>query len=172
MCSVELRTVIYSFRSYCVGKSTLSLVSFANYDWFEEWKDDKVTNRGSDYKELKQAFTETALQVVLDVFPQITRDKVMLALALAARLLHHPDVGWRQIQGAPRSCGIGSSLSPMRTSTIENGRMNHVFPLGCRWNTLTQARPLQTCTTSAPPKARSTGQTTALSASPRRSAPT
>ncbi|XP_051904338.1 all-trans-retinol 13,14-reductase [Hippocampus zosterae] len=58
------------------GKSTLSLVSFANYDWFEEWKDDKVTNRGSDYKELKQAFTETALQVVLDIFPQITRDKV------------------------------------------------------------------------------------------------
>ncbi|XP_061555561.1 all-trans-retinol 13,14-reductase [Phycodurus eques] len=58
------------------GKSTLSLVSFAKYDWFEEWKDDKVTNRASDYKELKQAFIETALQVVLDVFPKITRDKV------------------------------------------------------------------------------------------------
>ncbi|XP_077350811.1 all-trans-retinol 13,14-reductase [Festucalex cinctus] len=58
------------------GKSTLSLVSFANYDWFEEWKDDKVTNRAFDYKELKQAFIETALQVVLDVFPKISRDMV------------------------------------------------------------------------------------------------
>ncbi|XP_037112362.1 all-trans-retinol 13,14-reductase isoform X1 [Syngnathus acus] len=58
------------------SKSTLSLVSFANYDWFEEWKDDKVTNRASDYKELKRAFIETALQVVLDVFPKITKDKV------------------------------------------------------------------------------------------------
>ncbi|XP_049600054.1 all-trans-retinol 13,14-reductase isoform X2 [Syngnathus scovelli] len=58
------------------GKSTLSLVSFANYDWFEEWKDDKVTNRASDYKDLKRAFIETALQVVLEVFPKITKDKV------------------------------------------------------------------------------------------------
>ncbi|XP_057717119.1 all-trans-retinol 13,14-reductase-like [Corythoichthys intestinalis] len=58
------------------GKSTLTLVSFAKYEWFEEWKDDKPTNRASDYKELKQAFMETTLQTVLDNFPKITRDKV------------------------------------------------------------------------------------------------
>ena len=59
-----------------IGKSTLSLVSFAKYKWFEEWKDDKVTNRGPDYKELKQAFIDSTLDVVMDVFPKITRDKV------------------------------------------------------------------------------------------------
>lgn len=59
-----------------VGKSTLSLVSFAKYEWFEEWKDDKVKNRAPDYKELKQAFIDSALEVVMDVFPKITRDKV------------------------------------------------------------------------------------------------
>uniref|UniRef100_A0A3P8VR83 All-trans-retinol 13,14-reductase n=2 Tax=Cynoglossus semilaevis TaxID=244447 RepID=A0A3P8VR83_CYNSE len=58
------------------GKSTLSLVSFANYKWFEEWKDDKATNRGAEYKELKQAFIDCALDIVLDVFPKITRDKI------------------------------------------------------------------------------------------------
>ncbi|XP_054616332.1 all-trans-retinol 13,14-reductase [Dunckerocampus dactyliophorus] len=58
------------------GKSTLSLVSFAKYKWFEEWKDDKVTNRASEYKELKEAFIEAALQVVLQVFPKVTRDKI------------------------------------------------------------------------------------------------
>eukprot|EP00066_Takifugu_rubripes_P002809 XP_003964953.1 PREDICTED: putative all-trans-retinol 13,14-reductase isoform X2 [Takifugu rubripes] len=58
------------------GKSTLSLVTFANYKWFEEWKDDKVTNRGAEYKELKQAFLDSILEVVMDVFPQITREKV------------------------------------------------------------------------------------------------
>nr|XP_057905052.1 all-trans-retinol 13,14-reductase [Doryrhamphus excisus] len=58
------------------GKSTLSLVSFARYGWFEEWKDDKVNNRASEYKELKEAFIETALQVVLQVFPKVTRDKI------------------------------------------------------------------------------------------------
>lgn len=54
----------------------MSLVSFAKYEWFEEWKDGKVSNRGSDYKELKQAFIDSILEVVLDVFPKITADKV------------------------------------------------------------------------------------------------
>lgn len=58
------------------GKSTMSLVSFANYEWFEEWKDDKVNNRGAEYKELKQAFIDNILEVVMDVFPKVTRDKV------------------------------------------------------------------------------------------------
>lgn len=58
------------------GKSTLSLVSFAKYEWFEEWKDGKVSNRGSDYKELKQAFIDSILEVILDVFPKITADKI------------------------------------------------------------------------------------------------
>lgn len=58
------------------GKSTVSLVSFANYSWFEEWKDAKVTNRAPEYKELKQAFIDSILEVVMDVFPKITRDKI------------------------------------------------------------------------------------------------
>uniref|UniRef100_A0A3Q1BAS3 All-trans-retinol 13,14-reductase n=1 Tax=Amphiprion ocellaris TaxID=80972 RepID=A0A3Q1BAS3_AMPOC len=55
---------------------TGNLVSFANYQWFEEWKDGKVTNRGHDYKALKQAFIDSILEVVMDVFPKITRDKI------------------------------------------------------------------------------------------------
>uniref|UniRef100_A0A3B3V223 All-trans-retinol 13,14-reductase n=1 Tax=Poecilia latipinna TaxID=48699 RepID=A0A3B3V223_9TELE len=47
-----------------IGKSTLTVVSFANHSWFEEWKDGKVTNRGPDYKELKQAFIDSALNVL------------------------------------------------------------------------------------------------------------
>lgn len=58
------------------GKSTLSLVSFANYEWFEEWKDGKVTNRGTDYKQLKEAFIDSILEVVMEVFPKINRDKI------------------------------------------------------------------------------------------------
>lgn len=58
------------------GKSTLSLVSLASYHWFEEWKDDKATNRAAEYKELKKAFIDSILEVVMDVFPKVTRDKV------------------------------------------------------------------------------------------------
>lgn len=67
------------------GKSTLSLVSFANYKWFEEWKDDKVNNRGAEYKELKQAFIDTCLETVMDIFPKITQDKVNTLLQTQKR---------------------------------------------------------------------------------------
>uniref|UniRef100_A0A3P9H3Y2 All-trans-retinol 13,14-reductase n=1 Tax=Oryzias latipes TaxID=8090 RepID=A0A3P9H3Y2_ORYLA len=58
------------------GKSTMTLVSFAPFEWFEQWKDEKVTNRSADYKALKQKFIDAALEVVLEVFPKITRDKI------------------------------------------------------------------------------------------------
>ncbi|KAJ7992277.1 hypothetical protein DPEC_G00276850 [Dallia pectoralis] len=57
-------------------KSTLSLVSFAKYEWFEEWKNEKVKNRGAEYQNLKDIFCESVLEVVMSVFPKITRDKV------------------------------------------------------------------------------------------------
>ncbi|KAG5280090.1 hypothetical protein AALO_G00084830 [Alosa alosa] len=57
------------------GKSTLSLVSFAKYEWFEEWKDDKVTNRSPDYKELKETFIQTVVDVVVQIYPKI-KDRI------------------------------------------------------------------------------------------------
>lgn len=57
------------------GKSTVTVVSFANYAWFEEWKDDKVKNRSIDYKELKQAFINNILEAVTEIFPKI-KDRI------------------------------------------------------------------------------------------------
>ncbi|MEQ2167986.1 hypothetical protein GOODEAATRI_009688, partial [Goodea atripinnis] len=81
--------ILFNDAKEAYGKSTLSLVSFAKYSWFEEWKDGKVTNRGADYKELKQAFINSALDVVMDVFPKISRDKDRMCfcvVSLAASL--------------------------------------------------------------------------------------
>ncbi|XP_066498154.1 all-trans-retinol 13,14-reductase [Hoplias malabaricus] len=57
------------------GKSTLTVVSFAPYSWFEEWKDDKVKNRGGDYKNLKETLTNSILEVVYQIFPK-TKDRI------------------------------------------------------------------------------------------------
>ncbi|KAI4901905.1 hypothetical protein NFI96_013840, partial [Prochilodus magdalenae] len=53
------------------GKSTLTVVSFAPYSWFEEWKDGKVKNRAGDYKELKETLINSILEVIYQVFPKI-----------------------------------------------------------------------------------------------------
>ncbi|XP_072550131.1 all-trans-retinol 13,14-reductase-like [Salminus brasiliensis] len=57
------------------GKSTLSLVSFAPYSWFEQWKDDKVTNRAADYKELKETLMNSILELVYQMYPK-TKDRI------------------------------------------------------------------------------------------------
>ncbi|KAB5553715.1 hypothetical protein PHYPO_G00041840 [Pangasianodon hypophthalmus] len=57
------------------GKSTMTVVSFAPYSWFEEWKDEKVKNRGVDYKELKATIINSVLEVVTQNFPKI-KDRI------------------------------------------------------------------------------------------------
>ncbi|XP_059690806.1 all-trans-retinol 13,14-reductase [Gavia stellata] len=53
------------------GKSTLVVVTFAKYEWFEEWKDKQVNKRGDDYEELKKTFVDTIMQAVFKLYPRI-----------------------------------------------------------------------------------------------------
>ncbi|NXI53314.1 RETST reductase, partial [Chloroceryle aenea] len=53
------------------GKSTLAIVTFAKYEWFEEWKDKQVHKRGDDYEELKKTFVDSIMQVVFKLYPLI-----------------------------------------------------------------------------------------------------
>ncbi|CAI9558873.1 unnamed protein product [Staurois parvus] len=59
----------------CPGKSTLTALSFAPYEWFDEWKNKKVQKRGQDYEQMKTAFAEAMLETTMQIFPQI-RDKI------------------------------------------------------------------------------------------------
>ncbi|XP_009956992.1 PREDICTED: all-trans-retinol 13,14-reductase, partial [Leptosomus discolor] len=53
------------------GKSTLAILTFAKYEWFEEWKDKPVHKRGEDYEELKKTFVDTIMQTVFKLYPRI-----------------------------------------------------------------------------------------------------
>ncbi|NXV87990.1 RETST reductase, partial [Calonectris borealis] len=57
------------------GKSTLSVVTFAKYEWFEEWKDKQVNKRGDDYEELKMTFVDSVMQAVFKLYPRI-KDRI------------------------------------------------------------------------------------------------
>lgn len=57
------------------GKSTLEIVTFASYDWFEKWKDEKVMHRGEEYEEIKQRIGKKALEQVCRFHPDLA-DKV------------------------------------------------------------------------------------------------
>ncbi|NWU93705.1 RETST reductase, partial [Upupa epops] len=53
------------------GKSTMAIVTFAKYEWFEEWKDKQVHKRGDEYEELKQTFVDSIMQTVFKLYPRV-----------------------------------------------------------------------------------------------------
>jgi all-trans-retinol 13,14-reductase len=57
------------------GKSTATIVTFANYEWFREWENERVMHRGRDYDEMKKAIGELIWNQTVALFPQL-KDKV------------------------------------------------------------------------------------------------
>ena len=53
------------------GKSTCVIVTATPYEWFEQWKDEKVMKRSEDYQALKMALGRQMWQHVCELFPQL-----------------------------------------------------------------------------------------------------
>lgn len=64
---------------FIIGKSTLIVLAVAKYEWFEEWKEEKVTKRGAEYEAFKNCFVDNIMETVLKFYPQI-KDKVRALL--------------------------------------------------------------------------------------------
>uniref|UniRef100_A0A8D2LKY1 All-trans-retinol 13,14-reductase n=1 Tax=Varanus komodoensis TaxID=61221 RepID=A0A8D2LKY1_VARKO len=62
------------------GKSVLTILTAAKYEWFEEWKEEKVTKRGKEYESFKSSFVESIMESILKFYPQI-EDKIELISA-------------------------------------------------------------------------------------------
>lgn len=59
------------------GKSCMTLLTMARYEWFEEWEGTKTGKRGQDYLDLKNSMAQELLDWALIIFPQL-RDKVVM----------------------------------------------------------------------------------------------
>nr|XP_020479141.1 putative all-trans-retinol 13,14-reductase [Monopterus albus] len=59
------------------GKSCMTLLTMARYEWFEEWKGTHLGKRGQNYLDLKNSMAQELLDWALTIFPQL-RDKVVM----------------------------------------------------------------------------------------------
>ncbi|XP_035772008.1 all-trans-retinol 13,14-reductase-like [Neolamprologus brichardi] len=59
------------------GKSCMTLLTMACYEWFEEWEGTKLGKRGQDYVDLKNSMAQELLEWALTIFPHL-RDKVVM----------------------------------------------------------------------------------------------
>ncbi|KAM6904656.1 all-trans-retinol 13,14-reductase-like [Xenentodon cancila] len=62
------------------GKSCMTLLTMAHYEWFKEWEGTKLGKRGQDYLDLKNSMAQELLDWALMIFPQL-RDKVVMVEA-------------------------------------------------------------------------------------------
>ena len=53
------------------GKSTATIVTFANYNWFKQWEDGRVMHRGKDYEAFKKDIGDLIWKQTMALFPQL-----------------------------------------------------------------------------------------------------
>ncbi|XP_059812531.1 all-trans-retinol 13,14-reductase-like isoform X2 [Hypanus sabinus] len=57
------------------GKSSMIIVTIVRYEWFENWKDERVKKRGEDYENLKADIARSLIDQTTEYFPQL-KDKI------------------------------------------------------------------------------------------------
>ncbi|KAJ8024521.1 All-trans-retinol 13,14-reductase [Holothuria leucospilota] len=57
------------------GKAVCTVVTMANWEWFQPWEEERVKNRGDGYESVKDAIAKNMWKRVLDLYPQL-EDKV------------------------------------------------------------------------------------------------
>lgn len=60
-----------TFNTRYPGKSTCAVVTVTPYEWFEEWKDEKVQHRGPDYISFKTRFGRQLWEQVCKLYPHL-----------------------------------------------------------------------------------------------------
>lgn len=66
-----------TFARRCPGHSTIELVTFAPYERFARWAEERWRRRGTEYEELKERLSERLLEVLYEHVPS-TRGRVAL----------------------------------------------------------------------------------------------
>lgn len=58
------------------GKTSMTILTMVNYEWFEEWEDTTVRKRGDDYFNYKMRFANYLFDWACKHFPKL-REKVL-----------------------------------------------------------------------------------------------
>ncbi|XP_065662016.1 all-trans-retinol 13,14-reductase isoform X3 [Hydra vulgaris] len=58
------------------GKSNCTIVTFANWEWFGQWENEKKRKRGKEYEEIKMRIAERCWEQTLLYYPQLRNRRI------------------------------------------------------------------------------------------------
>ena len=108
------------FQNRYPGRSTIEIVTLSDYDIFKKWENKEWKNRGQEYEDLKERYSQRLLQKLYEQLPQLNGKVDYYELSTPLSTKHFSNYAHGEIYGLEHSPARFGSKEIHVTTPIKN----------------------------------------------------